>query len=146
MNARARAFPSNRVVITARTCVDMSATETACTMRAATNCSPVCAPPHSAEASVNAMTYFIAGRYGRKGIRANAIMPFVVAGKVGEFAGSINCVGRSGTPEEIGEAVVFLCSDRASLITGQVIHLDGGLLVRAPWPQVDDKGRPPPAV
>ncbi len=96
------------------------------------------------KAGVNALTYFIAGRYGRKGIRANAIMPFVVGGKVGDFAGSINCIGRSGTAEEIGEAVVFLCSDRASLITGQVIHLDGGLLVRAPWPQVDDEGRPPP--
>src|SRR5271166_3569762 len=91
------------------------------------------------KAGVNALTYFIAGRYGRKGIRANAIMPFVVGGIVGDFAGSINCIGRSGTAEEIGEAVVFLCSDRASLITGQVIHLDGGLLVRAPWPQVDDE-------
>ena len=100
------------------------------------------------KASVNAMTYFIAGRYGHKGIRANAIMPFVVAGKVGEFAGSINCLGRSGTPEEIGEAVVFpVLSDRASLITGQVIHLDGGLLVRAPWPEVHDKlSMTPPAV
>ncbi|MBL7492303.1 MULTISPECIES: SDR family NAD(P)-dependent oxidoreductase [unclassified Frankia] len=86
------------------------------------------------KAGLNAVTRFVAGKYGKKGIRANATLPFVLEGKIGEAAASLNCIGRSPTSEEIGEAVVFLLSDRAAIITGQIIHLDGGLFVRAPWP------------
>ena len=35
-------------------------------------------------------------------------------------------MNRLGEPEEIAEAVVFLCSDRASFITGQLLSVDGG--------------------
>jgi NAD(P)-dependent dehydrogenase (short-subunit alcohol dehydrogenase family) len=97
------------------------------------------------KAGLNALTRFIAAKYGRQGIRANATLPFVVGGEVGAVAGSQNCVGRSGTAEEIGEAVVFLLSDRASIITGQVIHLDGGLFSRAAWPTNAAPYQPPPA-
>ncbi|CAM3236443.1 SDR family NAD(P)-dependent oxidoreductase [Mycobacterium colombiense] len=86
------------------------------------------------KAGLNAVTRFVAAKYGRKGIRANAVLPFVLEGPVGEAAASLNCLGRSPTAEEIGEAVAFLLSDRAAAITGQLIHLDGGLFVRAPWP------------
>jgi NAD(P)-dependent dehydrogenase (short-subunit alcohol dehydrogenase family) len=87
-----------------------------------------------AKAGLNAVTRFVAGKYGRQGIRANAILPFVAGGPAGAASAALNCLGRSGTGEEIGEAVVFLLSERSVLITGQVIHLDGGLFVRAPWP------------
>jgi len=97
-----------------------------------------------AKAGLNAVTRFIAAKYGRHGIRANATLPFVVGGEVGAVAGSQNCIGRSGTAEEIGEAVVFLLSDRASVITGQVIHLDGGLFTRASWPTNAAPYQPPP--
>lgn len=96
------------------------------------------------KAGVNALTRFIAGKYGRQGIRANATLPFVVGGEVGRVTSSLNCIGRSGTAEEIGEAVVFLLSDRASIITGEVIHLDGGVFARAPWPTDDKPFEPPP--
>ncbi len=96
------------------------------------------------KAALNALTRFVASRYGRQGIRANAILPFVIGGDVGSVASSINCLGRSGTAEEIGEAVVFLCSDRSSIITGEVIHLDGGLFSRAAWPSVAAQRIPPP--
>jgi NAD(P)-dependent dehydrogenase (short-subunit alcohol dehydrogenase family) len=86
------------------------------------------------KAGLNAVTRFIAGKYGRQGIRANAVLPFVLEGKVGSAAASLNCLGRSPTAAEIGESVDFLLSERASIITGQLIHLDGGLFVRAPWP------------
>ena len=99
-----------------------------------------------AKAGVNALTRFIAAKYGRDGIRANATLPFVVGGEVGVVAGSQNCIGRSGTSEEIGEAVVFLLSDRASVITGQVIHLDGGLFARASWPTNAAPYQPPPPI
>ncbi len=97
-----------------------------------------------AKAGLNAVTRFIAAKYGRQGIRANATLPFVVGGEVGAVAGAHNCIGRSGTAEEIGEAVVFLLSDRASIITGQVIHLDGGLFARASWPTNAAPYQPPP--
>jgi enoyl-[acyl-carrier-protein] reductase (NADH) len=42
--------------------------------------------------------------------------------------------GRPATVEEVADVVVFLCSDRASIITGELIHLDGGLTARAAWP------------
>jgi NAD(P)-dependent dehydrogenase (short-subunit alcohol dehydrogenase family) len=97
-----------------------------------------------AKAGLNAVTRFIAAKYGRQGIRANATLPFVVGGEVGAVAGAQNCIGRSGTAQEIGEAVVFLLSERASVITGQVIHLDGGLFARASWPTDAAPYQPPP--
>lgn len=39
-------------------------------------------------------------------------------------------VGRVGTPEDIGRAVIFLCSGEASFITGQNIVIDGGMTVK----------------
>jgi NAD(P)-dependent dehydrogenase (short-subunit alcohol dehydrogenase family) len=39
-------------------------------------------------------------------------------------------MGRIGEPEEIAAAVVFLCSDQASFITGQILSVDGGAAVR----------------
>ena len=37
-------------------------------------------------------------------------------------------LGRFGTPSEVADLAVFLASDKASYITGQVINIDGGLL------------------
>ena len=38
-------------------------------------------------------------------------------------------LGRAGTPEDIANTVQFLISDEASYITGQVINLDGGMVM-----------------
>jgi NAD(P)-dependent dehydrogenase (short-subunit alcohol dehydrogenase family) len=37
-------------------------------------------------------------------------------------------IGRFGKPEEVAQAVVWLCSDKSSLITGTVLPVDGGYL------------------
>jgi 3-oxoacyl-[acyl-carrier protein] reductase len=73
------------------------------------------------------------------GIRANTISPgsimFPGGGwahanehepdRIADFVGRDMPRGRFGTPEEIADVAVFLCSDRASLITGADIHVDG---------------------
>jgi NAD(P)-dependent dehydrogenase (short-subunit alcohol dehydrogenase family) len=96
------------------------------------------------KAGLNAMIRFVAANYGRRGIRANGILPFVAGGEVGEAVAATTCLGRSGTAEEIGEVVVFLCSDRASIITGQLLHLDAGQFVPATWPSTTKPRVPPP--
>jgi NAD(P)-dependent dehydrogenase (short-subunit alcohol dehydrogenase family) len=77
--------------------------------------------------------------YATWGIRVNAICPGVIATEmVDRFTGgqeaaaadmvALQPVGRMGRPEEIAEAAVWLCSDRASFVTGQAIAVDGGFV------------------
>jgi NAD(P)-dependent dehydrogenase (short-subunit alcohol dehydrogenase family) len=73
-----------------------------------------------------------------KGIRVNAVCPGFIqtpmsdrtlrAPAVRKYVLSCHPVGHLGTPREVGEAVVWMCSDRASFMTGQSLVLDGGFL------------------
>jgi 3-oxoacyl-[acyl-carrier protein] reductase len=54
-------------------------------------------------------------------------MTKILPGKITEQFIAATPAGRMGTPEEVASAVVFLCSDSASFITGQVLHVNGGL-------------------
>ena len=38
-------------------------------------------------------------------------------------------LGRAGQPEDVANAVLFLASEQASYITGQVVHVDGGMVM-----------------
>ena len=74
----------------------------------------------------------------RSGIRINAVCPGAVeapmaervfgAPKVHKYVLGCHPIGRFGRPAEIAEAVVWMCSDRASFMTGQSLVLDGGFL------------------
>jgi NAD(P)-dependent dehydrogenase (short-subunit alcohol dehydrogenase family) len=74
----------------------------------------------------------------KSGIRVNAVCPGVIETPMGErlFGApaihksvvGLHPVGRLGRPVEIAEAVVWMCSDRASFMTGQSLVLDGGFL------------------
>jgi NAD(P)-dependent dehydrogenase (short-subunit alcohol dehydrogenase family) len=87
------------------------------------------------KAGINSLTRHLAARYGRQGIRANAIAPGFIMTAAAEHGvpepmreelKRNNPTGRLGTPEDIANVVVFLLSDRAGYINGQVIHVDGG--------------------
>ena len=85
------------------------------------------------------LTAATARTYAAQGIRVNAICPGAIdtpmLTRIGEGAHRLgvtmvaeNPSGRLGTPEEVAEAVIWLCSDRASFVTGQTLTIDGGFL------------------
>lgn len=92
----------------------------------------------AAKHGVVGLTKTAAVEYARAGIRINAICPGVVdtplvagmiAGlpKVAQALDRAEPVGRKARPEEIAEAAVWLCSERASFVTGASMAVDGGL-------------------
>jgi NAD(P)-dependent dehydrogenase (short-subunit alcohol dehydrogenase family) len=87
------------------------------------------------KAAVNQLTRHLASRYGRDGIRTNAIAPGLILTDTAlanvhqdimDRLTSSNPSRRLGTPDDIANVVVFLASDAAAYINGQVIHVDGG--------------------
>lgn len=93
--------------------------------------------PHAAsKAGVIGLSRSIAVDYGPKGIRCNAIAPGFIPFTQqtedlsnDEFIGimlSMQPLKRSGTPQDVAQAALFLCSDEASWVTGQVLTIDGG--------------------
>lgn len=74
----------------------------------------------------------------KSGIRINAVSPGFIATSLADricrvpavqkFIMDCHPLGRLGRPEEIAEAVLWMCSDRASFMTGQSLVLDGGFL------------------
>jgi 3-oxoacyl-[acyl-carrier protein] reductase len=75
-------------------------------------------------------TRSLALEVARKAITVNAVAPgwIETASSTDEeiVAGRNTPVGRPGRPEEVAAAIVFLCSDEASYIIGQMIVVDGG--------------------
>lgn len=83
------------------------------------------------------LTKSAALEYAKQGIRVNAVCPGVIhtamidrlTGKDKEVEKqytSMEPIGRMGNPEEVAEAVVWLCSDAASFVTGIAMPVDGG--------------------
>ena len=76
--------------------------------------------------------------YAKSGIRVNAVCPGVIRTPMidrtvsklphmAEVYRTMHPIGRLGEPEEIAEAVIWLCSDAASFVTGHAMAVDGGL-------------------
>ncbi|WP_407176791.1 SDR family NAD(P)-dependent oxidoreductase [Bradyrhizobium sp. STM 3562] len=99
------------------------------------------APP-TAKHGIHGLTKSAALEYGTRGIRVNAICPGLiwtpmadqmVADGQGDALKAMEKsipMGRVGRPEEIANAVLWLCSDAASYVTGQSISVDGGFVMR----------------
>jgi NAD(P)-dependent dehydrogenase (short-subunit alcohol dehydrogenase family) len=93
-----------------------------------------CASKHG----VMGLTKSAALETARSGIRINVVCPAVIetpmaerifgAPDMNKYALGLHPIGRFGTPMEVSEAVVWMCSDRASFMTGQSLVLDGGFL------------------
>jgi 3-oxoacyl-[acyl-carrier protein] reductase len=95
----------------------------------------------ASKGAINSFTRALAVELGSRGITVNAIAPgFIetdmsaaVLNKAGDqFVKKFIPVRRLGKPEDIARAAVFLASDEASYITGQVLVVDGGLSLGPP--------------
>jgi len=94
----------------------------------------------AAKHGVVGLTKTAALEYARVGLRINAVCPgFIETGMTRSFldrpgvldrVSHVEPVGRIGQPREIAEAVVWLCSDAASFVTGLALPVDGGLTAR----------------
>jgi NAD(P)-dependent dehydrogenase (short-subunit alcohol dehydrogenase family) len=95
----------------------------------------------AAKHGVLGLTRAAALDYAQRGIRVNAIAPGVIRTALiertiaaGHFTeqeyAAQQPMGRMGTPGEVAEAAVWLCSERAAFITGHDLAVDGGFLVR----------------
>lgn len=91
----------------------------------------------ASKAGLGSLTQNVAVQYGKFGIRCNAVAPGVIAtpaleANVPRAAVEVyienTLTPRLGRPEDIANAVVFLASDAAAFITGQVLSVDGGIL------------------
>lgn len=90
----------------------------------------------AAKAGLSMLTQVAALELGPRGIRVNAIAPGFVTTPLTEAAGMIpgvieeyaenTALGRLGTPEDIAEAVRYLCSPAAAWLTGEVLDINGG--------------------
>jgi NAD(P)-dependent dehydrogenase (short-subunit alcohol dehydrogenase family) len=96
---------------------------------------------HAAKYGVIGLTTSAALEYARKGIRVNAVCPGLfdtpmsdqmkAAGQTAALEAMLKNVpiGRLGRPEEIADAVLWLCSSKSSLVVGHALVVDGGYTV-----------------
>jgi 3-oxoacyl-[acyl-carrier protein] reductase len=91
----------------------------------------------ASKAGIIGLTKSTAKEFASRGITCNAVAPGVIQSKMTEvlpdkvkenYLKSIP-LGRFGTPEDVADVISFLASKESNYVTGQVIHIDGGLVM-----------------
>ena len=91
----------------------------------------------ASKAGVNAMSKSMAKELAGRGIRVNAVAPgFIVSKMTDALSEDVRNqmlaaipAGRFGTADDVAKSVVFLASDDASYVTGQVLSVNGGMVM-----------------
>ena len=104
-----------------------------------------------AKAANEMLTKVLAAEVAPYGIRVNAYAPGVTRTAMtemmieqrGEEKLDQIALQRFGEIDDLGELAIFLCSDRSSWITGEIVHIDGGtMIVGCPWKAWQDGSSP----
>jgi NAD(P)-dependent dehydrogenase (short-subunit alcohol dehydrogenase family) len=99
----------------------------------------------ASKGGINALTQQAAVEYAPQGIRVNAVIPGTILTEMNErimqesgdpsaqMAAwvAMHPIGRVGRPGEVASAVVYLISDESSFVTGTLLRVDGGMVVKA---------------
>ncbi|NUP11993.1 MAG: 3-oxoacyl-ACP reductase FabG [Polyangiaceae bacterium] len=89
------------------------------------------------KAALLGVTKTLAREYASRNITVNAVAPgFIDTDMTTQIAGEMKegmlksiPLGRTGRPEEVAACISFLCSDEASYVTGEVVRVNGGMLM-----------------
>ena len=102
--------------------------------RSATVGSPLRAHYTAAKAGLIGLSRSLAKELGPRGIRVNVVAPGVIEPEeaplpaaVQERYRGLTALGRLGTPAEVAGAVLFLAGDLSGYVTGETLHVDGGI-------------------
>lgn len=95
----------------------------------------------SSKAAINSLTRYVATQYGKQGIRCNAVLPGLIMTEMARSSLSrkqLRVIERQtltadlGSPDDVAAVLAFLASDDARFINGQMLCVDGGILIHMP--------------